>query len=408
MVYRLNVQTNSYFFYIKIFILLYADDTVILSDNEEDFQNSLHSFANYCKEWKLEINETKTKIIIFGARKTNTFSFKLENHTLEIVDSYKYLGTFFSQSRSFLKARKHIAEQAKKAMHLLQMRVKNLFLPVDLQLKLFDHTILPILTYACEIWGYENYGMLEAIHTQFLRSILHARKSTPLYMIYAELGRYPIELHVKGRMVNFWKRLISGKQTKIAFMLYQKLRNTPDINSKWIRKMQQIFQECGRPDIWQNQTLHPNISPIIKQNLKDQFLQGWGSKLDHSSKGINYRIFKSDIQLEQYFLKLPMNSYLNLAKIRTGNHRFPCERGRWQGIDLSERKCLLCNSQEIGDEYHYLLICPFFIDERTKYIQRYFRTNPNIIKFKELMNCQNLLQLKHLSYFARILVQTIQ
>lgn len=89
------------FFYIKIFILLYADDTVILSDNEEDFQNSLHSFASYCKEWKLEINETKTKIIIFGARKTNTFSFKLENHTLEIVDSYKYLGTFFLNPEAF-------------------------------------------------------------------------------------------------------------------------------------------------------------------------------------------------------------------------------------------------------------------------------------------------------------------
>ena len=38
------------FFYIRIFILLYADDTVILSDNEEDFQKSLNSFASYCKE----------------------------------------------------------------------------------------------------------------------------------------------------------------------------------------------------------------------------------------------------------------------------------------------------------------------------------------------------------------------
>lgn len=101
---------------------------------------------------------------------------------------------------------------------------------------------------------------------------------------------------------------------------------------------------------------------------------------------MNYRIFKSDIQIEQYFLKLPMNSYLNLAKIRTGNHRFPCECGRWQEIDLSERKCPLCNLQEIGDEYQYLLICPFCNEDRTKYIQRYFRTNPNIIKFKELMN----------------------
>lgn len=57
---------NNYFFTLEFLILLYADDTVILSDNEEDFQNSLNSFASYCKEWKLKINETKTKIIIFG------------------------------------------------------------------------------------------------------------------------------------------------------------------------------------------------------------------------------------------------------------------------------------------------------------------------------------------------------
>ena len=53
---------------------------------------------------------------------------------------YKYLGIFFSQSRSFLNAQKsdHIAEQAKKkkkkkAMDLLFCRINNLHLPIDLQ-----------------------------------------------------------------------------------------------------------------------------------------------------------------------------------------------------------------------------------------------------------------------------------
>ena len=73
---------------------------------------------------------------------------------IEIVDKYKYLGVIFSQSGSFLNAIKHIAQQAKKAMILLFVRIRNLDLPFDLQLKLFDHTVLPILTYASEVWGY--------------------------------------------------------------------------------------------------------------------------------------------------------------------------------------------------------------------------------------------------------------
>ena len=51
--------------YLKLFILLYADDTAILSDNETDFRHALGSFKTYCDTWKLNINATKTKIIIF-------------------------------------------------------------------------------------------------------------------------------------------------------------------------------------------------------------------------------------------------------------------------------------------------------------------------------------------------------
>ena len=403
----IECENETAYFFLKVFILLYADDTVILADNAQDFQKSLTSFSNYCSEWKLQVNESKTKVVIFGARKTNSYSFKINDSVLEIVDSYKYLGTTFSKSRSFLKARKHIAEQARKAMHLLQMRIKNLYLPVDLQLQLFDHTIMPILTYSCEVWGFENCGIVELIHTQFLRSIIYARKSTPLYMLYGELGRYPIEITIKCRIINYWNRLISGKQTKLSFLLYNKLKTTLNVHSKWISNIKRIFDEIGRPDIWLNQVPNNNYGKLVKQNLKDQFLQDWSSKLDQSSKGVNYRIFKDNINLEKYFLKLPKNLYINLAKLRTGNHRFPCERGRWENIELHDRKCLLCNLQEIGDEFHYILVCPFFVEERKKFIKRYYFSNPNVIKFKELMTHEDEIILKQLSIFIKTLLQIV-
>ena len=39
----------------------------------------------------------------------------------------------------------------------------NLKLPLDIQLKLFDSTILPIITYRSDVWGYENLVMFEHI-----------------------------------------------------------------------------------------------------------------------------------------------------------------------------------------------------------------------------------------------------
>jgi hypothetical protein len=50
--------------------MLYADDTVILSETKEGMQQALDIFESYCEIWRLQINVTKTKIMIFRKRKT--------------------------------------------------------------------------------------------------------------------------------------------------------------------------------------------------------------------------------------------------------------------------------------------------------------------------------------------------
>ena len=44
------------YMYFKLFLLLYADDTVIFAESAEDFQAALNIFEEYCSEWKLSIN----------------------------------------------------------------------------------------------------------------------------------------------------------------------------------------------------------------------------------------------------------------------------------------------------------------------------------------------------------------
>jgi hypothetical protein len=57
--------------YLKLFLLLYADDTVIFAESTEDLQAALNIFEEYCSEWKLSINVSKTKIVAFSKRKYN-------------------------------------------------------------------------------------------------------------------------------------------------------------------------------------------------------------------------------------------------------------------------------------------------------------------------------------------------
>ena len=94
-------------------------------------------------------------------------------------------------------------------MHVLFKRIRNLDIPIDLQLYLFDHVILTIALYGFEIWGFENSQIIENLHNDFLRQIINLRKSTPIYMLHAELGRHPIQIkNDRFLVINCqWKRI---------------------------------------------------------------------------------------------------------------------------------------------------------------------------------------------------------
>ena len=53
-------------------------------------------------------------------------------------------------------------------MHVLFKQIRNLDIPIGLQLYLFDHVILPIALYGCEIIGSENSQIIENLHNDFL------------------------------------------------------------------------------------------------------------------------------------------------------------------------------------------------------------------------------------------------
>ena len=391
--------------YLKVFVLLYADDTVIFGTDPDSFQNNLNVFYEYCKLWKLNINYKKTKIMIFGRRNYNGLEFKLGEHTIMICDEFKYLGVVFSKNRSFYKAIKHNIDHAKKAMHLLYKRIRNLNIPLDLQIELFDHTILPILLYGCEIWGYQNTKLIENVKNQFLRSITKLKKSTPIYMLYAELGITPLNVLIKSRMIGFWLKLLNSEDIKLSKTMYNVMQSELHLNPqyKWLNFIKSILTSVGKPALFNESSIaNPEIvKNQIIQTLNDLNAQEWQSKTTESSKGKNYKLYKEDQQFEAYLRILPRKAYAPLIKFRTGNHRLPIETGRWEGIPYTERKCNLCESNDIGDEFHFLLICPTFATERKSLLKPYYFRRPNIIKYKELLNTRNKKVLLNLAKFVK-------
>ena len=61
----LEINDNDLNVYLKLFLLLYADDNVVFATSKETLIQSLDLFLNYCNQWKLDINYDKTKVLVW-------------------------------------------------------------------------------------------------------------------------------------------------------------------------------------------------------------------------------------------------------------------------------------------------------------------------------------------------------
>ena len=200
---------------LKLYVLLYADDTVILAETEGELQNALIALEDYCALWKLEVNIDKTKIIIFSRGKVKKYrKFTFAHLEVEVVTDYVYLGVQMHYNNSLNKAIEKQITLARKAMFSMLSKVNKLNLPIDIQFQLFDKLVISVLLYGCEIWGYQNLDKIELFHRTFLKQVLKISKFSSKAMVHGETGRHDIKTLIYGRLLNFWNRLQLGDNNK--------------------------------------------------------------------------------------------------------------------------------------------------------------------------------------------------
>ena len=155
--------------------------------------------------YKLTVNTSKTKIMVFSRGKVKRFpTFTFGNNIIEVVSDYVYLGVKMNYNNNFAKAIRKQLDQGRKAQFSMLVKARKLDLPIDIQCKLFDSLVSPVLLYGCEIWGYQDIEMLEIFYRKFLKKILSLRPSTPSCMIYGEVGKLPIQVSVDRHLISYW------------------------------------------------------------------------------------------------------------------------------------------------------------------------------------------------------------
>ena len=354
-----------------------------------DLQLALNSMAEYCKTWALSVNIEKTKVCVFPSRICRD-TFTYENHPIELVKELKYLGVIFSSNGNFHPHINETINKANCAIFGLQQKIRALTLLPDIALDLFDKLVSTILLYGCEIWGVTDYVKLEQVHLKFCKSMLKLRKGTTSNMVYGETGRFPLSIDISIRMISFWHRLCLHQDQKLAGQILTfitHLYSSSNLKSPWLDKIKNILISCGIPFIFYNPLViqTSQLKQFVKIKLKELFTQNWYNDINRRSSCTNYRIFKEVHQFEKYLL-LPPHLRIPLCRLRCRNGNLPIVLSQFAQNNLDE--CRLCD-RGIGDEFHYILECPFFSQKRKQLIPSYYFTHPNTMKFNQLLNCVN-------------------
>jgi hypothetical protein len=220
--------------------------------------------------------------------------------------------------------------------------------------------------------------------------------------VYGDCGRYPLSIYSAKRVLKYWMRILEMPGYRYVKICYLMLKRFDELGyGNWVSKLRVNLCENGFGFIWEAQHVENKAYFLAQyvQRLKDQFLQKWNSECENSHKLSTFYVFKKDIEFEPYLNILQYRKFRKAyVCFRLSAHDLACERGRYQGINPEMRFCLHCKNI-VENEYHFLLICPLYVELRRDFLPEKFCTLPTMNKFNVLMSSKNETVVRNLAMY---------
>jgi len=246
--------------------------------------------------------------------------------------------------------------------------------------------VLPVITYASEIWGikqpaktgksgvhslqqtYKNCKT-EVLNLLMCRYFLGTHNRSCTLAVYGETGALPVYFEHIINGARYLNRLNEGNCNAL-------LLETFECN----KLLYDEGQNCWLSNIMQHLSL-VNILPnsgkvnikFLRKKLQKDFATYWKKELNVSTQSENpslkgklrtYAKFKETNQVEPYLNCLQISLRKDMARFRISAHNLSIETGRHQNIPVKDRICKLCDMNCVEDEMHFLVECTCYSHER--------------------------------------------
>lgn len=387
-----------------ILLLAYADDIVIFSHSPVDMNKQLNILKSYCDDNLLNINTSKTQVVIFGKngrRPKNIPTFRYGQDQIDLVRRYTYLGIPFESSGTFLQATKSFTQAATLASSSV-IRILNSSKSIswDTRERLFEAMVESVLSYGVPFWGLRYADKCEMIQTRFFKRILLLPNQTLNYCVRLETNRAPLEVNFVDRALNFVGRLLRINQERYPKLCFDRLRaleknGNCDAKFNWCKQIGDIFRRCDLEEQWTN--LSPSNVHTVVKSITDKlaFLlreKDCESLRNSSATFVFKRIFLRENPAPYLTRRMPIFYTRALAQLRLFNAYNPKIDKRYEIRFLP--KCKICSTGERDEIIHTLENCPALRDLRVKFFEKLESLELHTLTWVELLNCDVLLVIK--------------
>lgn len=168
-------------------LLMYADDTIILAENESELTQKINVFKYEIKKLGLEINEEKSQVMVFGEKGKRMDPI----NNVKRVEEIKYLGIKLKNEKRMTK--NHIKEKIKKGQKFdnwIKYMMRGKLMKAHIGKSIWKGAILPTLNYGMAAMSLKKKEIenLEKIQNKVYRGLLEMPKHTACEYLIGEIG----------------------------------------------------------------------------------------------------------------------------------------------------------------------------------------------------------------------------
>ena len=226
------------------------------------------------------------------------------------------------------------------------------------------------------------------------RQILRCSSHTAIAAMMGDLGWWSLRARRDIQRLRYWGNLVCMSPDRITRIVYATMKSdlerAPASSNNWCFYTKGLLQSLGLIEYWNKESLFPgkeNWKCLIASKIAQREQNLWKKEVLSKGKLRTYRTIKTDLCLEPYLLHGGSLARSVLFSLRSGSNRLRIETGRWKKPyeEAEDRLCLLCKSNEVEDEVHFVASCEFYGDLRHKFFLKIFEaTQGKVNLYNEL------------------------